>query len=155
METEEITRAKRPVIPLKFFLISVNRRKKTVAAVGARTWPSLLVTIPVWLLLFPASYVHMCYTPLMYQRKEHLSFLAFWGEQTEHAEAASLHLFVDCVTVAGPGKFPGVMDIFLSFRGFVFILTADRGGTSLIRRQLNVVTALLWDDSLCLTDQSL
>lgn len=39
------------------------------------------MTIPVWLLLFPASYVHMCYTPLMYQRKEHLSSLAVWGNR--------------------------------------------------------------------------
>lgn len=77
-ETEEISQVKQTVIPLKFFLISVNRREKTVAGGGARTWPSLLVRIPVWTLLYPASYVHMCYTRFIYQWKEHLSSLAVW-----------------------------------------------------------------------------
>lgn len=35
-----------------------------------------VVAIPVWVLLYPASYMLMCYTPPMYQRKEHLSSLA-------------------------------------------------------------------------------
>lgn len=53
-------------------------------------------------------------------------------EQTEDEEAASLRLFVDCVTVAGPGKFPDIMDIFPSFRGSVSLLTAACVATSLI-----------------------
>lgn len=58
--------------------LSKQDREKTVAGGGARTWPRLLVRIPVWILLYPASYVHMCYTRFIYQRKEHLSSLAVY-----------------------------------------------------------------------------
>lgn len=89
VDTKNITEGKQSVVPLRFCLISVNKREKTVTGVGARTWPSLLVTIPVWLLLFCASYVHMCYTHLMYQQKEHLSV---WGDRARgNSQSASQH----------------------------------------------------------------
>lgn len=146
------------VIPLSLFLISVNRRGKTVAGVGARTWLSLLVTIPVWTPLYPANYVHMCYTRLMYQQKEHLSSLAV-GVNRRSTRKQSLGLSVclclGCVSVAATRNASGMMDVCAAPppRWLLCLLTGIML-EQLLRAQLKVVSPLVWDCSLYDTDQT-